>query len=270
MTMTDVIANALREIALTPQVLGTVDRSVIEAYEASAIAARYAAIFDRLVAYNRMRLAVVTSHPIQYYAPIFRMLDGRLDLEVFYANRPTPVDQAKAGFGTAFEWDIDLLSGYRSHFMRNVAKEPTTAKFFGCDTPEVAQHIRNGKFDAVLVLGWYLKTFFQAIAAAKQAGIPVFVRGDSQLKLSSNVAKNLFKRLIYPHALRVFNAALYVGQRSREYFESYGYPRSRLFFSPHCVDGQWFKQHGSTQAGAALREREGIGKRRPSSSSPAN
>jgi glycosyltransferase involved in cell wall biosynthesis len=207
-----------------------------------------------------MRLAVVSSHPIQYYAPIFRMLDRRLDLEVFYAHRATPVDQAKAGFGTAFAWDVDLLDGYRYRFMTNVAKEPTTASFFGCDTPEIAQHIRTGKFDAVLVLGWYLKSFIQAIAASKRAGIPVLVRGDSQLMMSSNPVKTLLKRVIYPPALRAFNAALYVGHRSREYFESYGYPRERLFFSPHCVDTQWFRERGSADAGAALRKREGIGK----------
>ena len=48
--MTDPIANALREIALTPQKVGWVDRSVVADYEANVIAARYAEIFDHLVA----------------------------------------------------------------------------------------------------------------------------------------------------------------------------------------------------------------------------
>jgi hypothetical protein len=48
--MTDEIADALREIALTPHAVGSIDRSVVADYEAGAIAARYAAIFDRLVA----------------------------------------------------------------------------------------------------------------------------------------------------------------------------------------------------------------------------
>jgi glycosyltransferase involved in cell wall biosynthesis len=205
-----------------------------------------------------MRLAVVSSHPIQYYAPIFRMLDRRLDLEVFYAHRATPADQAKAGFDRAFEWDVDLLDGYRSRFLTNVAKQPTTARFFGCDTPEISQHIPAGAFDAVLLLGWYLKSFIQATVAAKVSGIPVLVRGDSQLMMSANPAKRLIKSLTYPAALRVFNAALYVGHRSREYLESYGYPTNRLFFSPHCVDAQWFCQRSRPELGAALRRQEGI------------
>jgi glycosyltransferase involved in cell wall biosynthesis len=205
-----------------------------------------------------MRLAIVSSHPIQYYAPIFRMLDRQIELEVFYAHRATAADQAKAGFETAFEWDVNLLEGYQYRFVRNVSGHPTTTSFFGCDTPEIAQNIRAGKFDAVLVLGWYLKSFIQAIAAAKRAGTPVMVRGDSQLMPASNRTKALIKYLAYPPALRVFNAALYVGQRSHEYFESYSYPLNRLFFSPHCVDTQRFSQNGTAEAGAALRQREGI------------
>jgi glycosyltransferase involved in cell wall biosynthesis len=206
-----------------------------------------------------MRLAVVTSHPIQYYAPIFRELARRIELEVLFTHRATPADQAKAGFGTAFEWDVDLLAGYQSRFLTNVATRPTTASFFGSDTPEIGNILREGDFDAVLVLGWYLKSFIQAIAAAKLAGIPVLVRGDSQLLMSSNRAKALLKFLVYPWGLRAFDAALFVGQRSREYFEHYNYPSDRLFFSPHCVDTQWFSQRGTVEAGAALRERVGIG-----------
>jgi glycosyltransferase involved in cell wall biosynthesis len=206
-----------------------------------------------------MRIAVVTSHPIQYYAPIFRALDRRLDLQVFYAHRATPADQANAGFGTSFDWDVDLLSGYQSRFLKNVAKVPSTAGFFGCDTPDIGPAVRDGKFDAVLVIGWYLKSFIQAIVAAKRARIPVLVRGDSQLNHSSpGDLKKIVKSLSYPSALRVFDAALFVGQRSREYFERYRFPRERLFFSPHCVDTEWFAARSSAEAGAMLRKQVGI------------
>jgi glycosyltransferase involved in cell wall biosynthesis len=208
---------------------------------------------------TKIRLAVVTSHPIQYYAPIFRRLDKILDLEVLYTHRATPADQAQAGFGTAFDWDVDLLSGYRSRFLCNVAKHPGTSRFFGCDTPEIIPIIRAGHFDAVLVLGWYLKSFVQAIVAAKHARVPVLVRGDSQVGLRTSRMQSFVKSLVYPFAFRVFDAALYVGQRSRDYFEHYGYPDERLFHSPHCVDTDWFAERATIAAGAALRQSAGIG-----------
>jgi hypothetical protein len=48
--MTDAIASSLREIALTPAVVGKVDPTVVGEYEAGNIAKRFASIFDSLVA----------------------------------------------------------------------------------------------------------------------------------------------------------------------------------------------------------------------------
>jgi glycosyltransferase involved in cell wall biosynthesis len=48
--MTDVIANALKEMALKPEAIDSLDKSIVTNYDASIIAARYAAIFDSLVA----------------------------------------------------------------------------------------------------------------------------------------------------------------------------------------------------------------------------
>ena len=125
------------------------------------------------------RLAICTSHPIQYYAPLFRELAGRTEIEVFYAHSATPKDQADAGFGRAFEWDVDLLSGYPHRFLTNVAARPGVDHFGGCDTPEIGARLSEGAFDAVLVLGWNLKSSIQAILAAKRLRLPVLIRGDS-------------------------------------------------------------------------------------------
>ena len=85
-----------------------------------------------------MRIGFLVSHPIQYYTPIFRELAKRCDLTVFFAHRQTAAGQAKAGYGVAFEWDVDLLSGYQSRFLTNVARQPSTDAFSGCDTPGIA------------------------------------------------------------------------------------------------------------------------------------
>ncbi|MDP1907336.1 MAG: hypothetical protein Q8K85_03475, partial [Hyphomicrobium sp.] len=73
-----------------------------------------------------MRIGFLISHPIQYFTPLFRELAKHCDLTVFYAHRQTAEQQASAGFDVAFEWDVDLLSGYHSKFLRNVARAPST------------------------------------------------------------------------------------------------------------------------------------------------
>jgi glycosyltransferase involved in cell wall biosynthesis len=187
-----------------------------------------------------IRLGFLVSHPIQYYAPIFRALAEQCDLTVFFAHRQTREGQAKAGFGVAFDWDVDLLAGYESRFLTNVAREPSTDRFGGCDTPGIAAEIEGARFDAFVVPGWGLRSYLQAVKACRRAGVPVMVRGDSQLPGRRHVAVRLAKSLVYRRMMRRFDGYLYVGQRSRAYFEHYGAPRSRLFFAPHCVDNDAF------------------------------
>jgi glycosyltransferase involved in cell wall biosynthesis len=205
-----------------------------------------------------LRLAILASHPVQYYAPLFRTLAHQVDLTVFYAHNASHNDQAAAGFGVPFEWDVDLLSGYRHVFLTNVAHNPSPSRFTGADTPEIGQRLREGSFDALLVMGWYLKSYIQAIAAAKRAGLPVMVRGDSQLGTPRSALKTLVKAALYPLLLRQFDAALIVGMRNREYWTKYGYPAERMFVSPHCIDGNWFASRATDKARADLRGRLGI------------
>lgn len=204
------------------------------------------------------RLAVLICHPVQYYAPIFRELASHFDLHVFYGQRLSPSQQAKAGFGVEFDWDVDLFSGYASSFLNNVSRRPGPDHFLGCDTPEIGRLLKQGRFHALLVIGWYLKCFVQATWAAKRLGLPVLVRGDSHLDMPIGHGKQIAKQAFFPIALRAFDAALYVGERSREYYLHYGYPEKRLFFSPHCVDNEWFAARATGAARQALRSLHGI------------
>lgn len=198
------------------------------------------------------RIGFLVSHPIQYYAPIFRKLAERCDLTVFFAHRQTPAQQARAGFGVAFDWDVDLLSGYDSRFLANVARRPSTDRFAGCDTPGVADEIARGRFDAFVVPGWALRSYWQAVRACRRLGVPVLVRGDSQLGSRRNSAVRIAKALAFSHLLHRFDGFLYVGQRNRDYLLHYGVPAERLFFSPHCVDNDAF-----AAASSGIRRPEG-------------
>lgn len=202
-----------------------------------------------------MRLAILTSHPVQYYAPLFRELANHLDLHVYFAHKASPKQQAAAGFDTAFSWDVDLENGYSHSYLVNIAREPNASKFSGCDTPEIGDRLLEGEFDVVLSLGWHLKSLLQGIWAAKRQGIPVMIRGDSQLGSTQSTLRRAIKAVSYPALLRTFDAALYVGERNRSYFHHYHYPGERLFHSPHAVDTERFRQGATRAARAKLRSK---------------
>ncbi|WP_421999009.1 glycosyltransferase family 4 protein [Reyranella sp.] len=187
-----------------------------------------------------VRIGFLVSHPIQYYAPIFRELATRCELTVFFAHRQTAEQQARAGFDVAFDWDVDILSGYDSRFLTNVARHPSTDEYAGCDTPGIAEEIAAGRFDAFVVPGWALRSYWQAQRACRRLGVPVFVRGDSQLRTERRIALRLAKSVLFPHMLRRFDGYLYVGERHRQYLRHYGVPDGRMYFSPHCVDNDAF------------------------------
>jgi len=205
-----------------------------------------------------MKIAALISHPVQYYAPIFRELAGGCHLHVFFGQKLTADQQGEAGFGKAFDWDIDLLSGYSHSFLANKSRKPGPDHFFGCDTPEIASCLREGAFDALVVAGWYLKSHIQAVIAAKRQGLPVLVRGDSHLETPRSVLKRHLKEIVNPTFLRLFDGALYVGEKSRAFYAHYRYPAHRLFHSPHCVDNDWFATRSTMKARAALRASCGV------------
>lgn len=201
-----------------------------------------------------LRLGVLTSHPIQYQAPLFRALAELCELHVYFAHRATPADQAEAEFGVEFDWDVDLTGGYRHRFLRNVAAAPGITRFAGCDTPDISRHLAAGGHDAFLVCGWHLKSYLQAARACRKLGVPVMTRTDSHLDTPRSPLKRTLKALVYPWFLRRFDAFLPTGIRSAAYLRHYRAPAGRIYTVPYCIDVDRFRE----RARRALPERANI------------
>lgn len=191
------------------------------------------------------RLGIVVSHPIQYYSPLFRYLAQYIDLVVFYCHNPSEEEIGNDGFGIKFKWDVDLLSGYKYVYLKNISSRPSLSSFSGCDTPDVGKVLQEHNISHVVIIGWYLRSYIQALLQSKRAGIKVAVRGDSQLNPGEPVYKRIFKKLFYRFLIRKYNALLYVGERNKEYLLEYGARKSQLIFSPHAVDQSFWKREQS-------------------------
>jgi glycosyltransferase involved in cell wall biosynthesis len=195
------------------------------------------------------KIGILSTHPIQYYSPLYRELAGRagIDLVVYYAHRPTAQEQGAPGFGVAFEWDVPLLDGYRYQFLQNRGTRPNASSYRGCDTPEIAGIIERERYDAFLVHGWYTRSYRQAMRACWRARTPLMVRGDSTLLTTKSRLRKLAKRFTHRHFVPKFDAYLVVGQRAREYYLTYGADPKRMESSPHFVDNDRFAR-GATEA----------------------
>lgn len=207
------------------------------------------------------RLAIITTHPIQYNAPLFALLSNRgvIEIKIFYTWGDAVLENKfDPGFNKAIHWDIPLLHGYDHCFVKNAASQPGSHHFNGIDNPDLIDHILNWKADAILVYGWSFKSHLKAMRYF--AGrIPVIFRGDSTLLGKTNPVKELVRTILLRWVYRKVNAALYVGTNNKEYFLKYGLQLSQLYFAPHAIDNDRFAIQPEALEKAALEWRRNLG-----------
>ena len=205
------------------------------------------------------RLAVVTTHPVQYYAPLFRQLaaNGLVEPHVFYGWTGAASGAAlDRGFGTSFQWDVPLLEGYEHTFVPNVSDDPGTHRVGGIDGPGLVPAVEAWAPDAVLVYGWNYRSHLRALRAF-HGRVPVLFRGDSTLTDEGDGlrarARTLVRRVALRWVYRYVDLALYVGQRNRAYFRAHGLREDQLEWAPHSVENARFADdaEGSYERAAA-------------------
>lgn len=205
------------------------------------------------------RLAVITTHPIQYYAPLFRLLAqrGNVHLKVFYTWEQSG-NGAKydPGFGKVIEWDLPLLDGYEYEFLRNIAKTPGSHHFRGINNPEIIVRLKEYQPDKIIVFGWNFISHLRVMRYFK-GRIPLYFRGDSTLLDEKPGVKLILRRAWLKWVYRFVDYALYVGYRNKEYFLAHGLKNKQLLFVPHAIDNSRFSVSREWEA-KDLRSRFGI------------
>ena len=101
------------------------------------------------------RIAVLNSHPIQYFAPLYAYLNAAPDLDVtaLYLSDFSIRGGKDAGFGRDVKWDLDLLAGYRSVFLGEAARTREPRGFWSLVAPQVWNELRSGRYDVLWLHG---------------------------------------------------------------------------------------------------------------------
>lgn len=185
-----------------------------------------------------MKLAIVITHPIQYYAPLFKLLTarGKIALKVFYTWE-RGAEKFDVGFGKSFDWDIPLLEGYNYTFVSNNGN--TGKGFWDVKNPALTREIAAWKPDAVLVYGWNYRSHLRAMRYFSGKATVLF-RGDSTLLDKGSGIKELLRSKLLRWIYKPVDIALYVGTNNKKYFLEYGLKENQLVFAPHSIDNDRF------------------------------
>ncbi len=208
------------------------------------------------------KIAVINSHPIQYFAPLYAFLnqDPTLEVTALYLSDFSLRGGHDKGFGQKVSWDLDLLAGYPHRFLGNSASRRPSQSFFSLIAPEVWNVIRAGNYDALWLHGHGYVANIIAFAAARSIGLPVLMRAETHLKLHRGVLKKMGRRLflggLYGHCARL----LAIGSENHDFYRSFGVPETKIFHVPYAVDNARFIKELtlSTLERAEVRKRLGV------------
>ena len=207
------------------------------------------------------KLAIITTHPVQYHVPWFcRLAENNIQVKVFYTWEQSMHGVVfDPGFGKSFRWDIPLLEGYDYEFVHNTSRRPGLDHFGGIINPGLVGQIEEWGAEAVMVIGWNFHSHLRCMRYF-YGRIPVYFRGDSVLLDEQPGIRRLARRIFLTWVYRHVNFAFYVGRNNKSYFLRHGLKPSQLFFSPQAIDLSRFSQPGTfyNQQAASHRKKLGI------------
>ena len=191
----------------------------------------------------------MVSHPIQYHAPLYRLLSEHPDLQlrVFFTWNTTSEAPLDRGFEKRIRWDVPLLDGYEYEFVPNEATDPGTHHFRGLVNPSLMSRISAWRPDVIVVNGYNYQSHLHCIRASHRRKIPILFRGDSHLLTPRPWAKRWVKRVALRTVFSWCRGAMYCGAHNKEYFLAHGVAGNDLYFCPHAVDNDRF-----------MREQDGV------------
>jgi hypothetical protein len=188
----------------------------------------------------RPRLAIVATHPVQYFVPVFRGLASCQEWQTkVFLGCLHGVDGASfdPDFGLNFAWDCDLLGGY-SHAVLSAGPLADLSGLRGvAAAPKALQTILAWQPDAVLIFA-YSPAFITALSALLALrGVPILLRADTSDEAYSRSRwkswlRDRLLRLYYRRCTRFYP----IGSESYRHYRRLGVAPGRLETVLYAVD----------------------------------
>lgn len=198
---------------------------------------------------RKLRLAYVVSHPIQYQAPLLRRLAQEPDISLnvfFWSDFSTKEYEDEEFGGVRIKWDVPLLEGYQYEYLP-VIRNSTKTSFWAPINGGIYRALKQGRFDAVWLHGYWSVNCLVTMIAAKLLGMPLLERADGSLiSRPRSGFKRTAKRAFFWITQSLISAVLPVGIRNRDYWAYYLGADFPSFMVPYAVDNAYFQRMVAT------------------------
>jgi glycosyltransferase involved in cell wall biosynthesis len=207
------------------------------------------------------RVAIVASHVIQYQDPFFRALaaDPGIDLTVLYLSSAGAETYRDKDMGTSLRWDVELLTGYRHVFLRNLMHDSNRG-WTRHVNPGIVPALLRGHYDMVISMtGWGSISAMLGFLTCRLAGIPFFLYGDSSFPPPETTMHQRTRARLLRSLFRNTTGFMVSGALNADYYRHYGADPDHFFLLPWAVDNERFAEAGCFAPGERENMREGLG-----------
>ena len=192
-----------------------------------------------------MRLAVLVTHPIQYFAPMFRALAQkyRLELKVFFGCNHGTVPQVDPNFGVAFKWDCNPTDGYDYEFIWL----GSFSALIGISGVQLARRavkrINCFKPDAVLIFAYTPAFISASTVLLGLGGYRLMLRAETTDEaLDRSWIKDKLRQVILSNYYRQFWHVFPIGTNSKNHYRRMGVVDNEMTLVEYAIDVDFFQR----------------------------
>ncbi|MFT3755244.1 MAG: glycosyltransferase family 4 protein [Pseudoxanthomonas sp.] len=183
------------------------------------------------------RLVILVSHPIQYYAPLYRelALRGDIDVHVVYLSDAGANAYHDVGFGRMVSWDIPLLEGY-PYTVLEPDLDLATRRFWSLHSFRLKETLDWLDPDAILLYGYASRLNWSALDWARRRRRKVLYISDSNANTPRSRWKSWLKKVVVGNFFSKVDAFLCTSESNSRYLSQYGAGVQRICRLPFAID----------------------------------
>lgn len=188
------------------------------------------------------KLAIVISHPIQHFAPLYAQLSAstELELKVFFIAENGLRHYHDQEFGTQVKWDVPLTEGYPHEFVEpgNILDD---FSFLSVDSRSLVEKVEQFKPDFIWLHGYAQRANWRVLLA-RPNNARIIYSSDSNLADHRSWLRTVLKKQVIAWFFKRCQFYLSISPSNREYLDYYGASREHIIETTFPIDIARIKQ----------------------------